>query len=160
MKTAEQHVPKAGIWMDKFARGAIPWTRVALYITLALGFFMLGFVPMWLKVSQAVEQRNVAQREVRLTQLENSLASATVEVQRGNYELARQTTSDFYSNLHPLLDAQDLSVFTSSQRNKLEPLLTQRDEVITLLARSDPAASDRLFAIYTSFKKLNNGVGK
>jgi len=121
-----------------------------------LGFFLLGFVPMWLKASNAIEQRDVAQRAVRLSQLQNSLAAATVNVQRGEYETARQTTSDFYTNLRHQLDNSG-SVFTASEREKLRPLLTERDEIITLLARSDPAAADRLFSIYSTYLKLNNG---
>jgi hypothetical protein len=133
----------------------IPRRRVAFYITLAVGFFLLGFVPMWLKVSNSVEQRDVAQREVRLRQLQTNLAEATVEVQRGEYELARQTTSEFYTSLRHQVDAGDSSIFTTSQREKLKPLLAERDEVITLLARSDPAGVDRLFLIYSTYKKLN-----
>jgi hypothetical protein len=136
----------------------IPWRRVAFYTTLAVGFFLLGFVPMWLKVSKSVEQRDVAQREVRLRQLQTNLAEATVDVQRGEYERARQTTSEFYTSLRHQIDAGDSSIFTALQREKLKPLLAERDEVITLLARSDPAGADRLFLIYSTYKKLNNGV--
>ncbi len=158
MKSAEQHIrSKRFILPDKIAVFAISWKRVALYITLSLGFFLLGFVPMWLKATNAVEQRDVAQREVRLSQLQNSLAAAMVDVERGEYEPSRQTTSEFYTNLRQQIDAGDMSVFTRSQREKLRPLLAERDDVITLLARSDPAAADRLFSIYSTYRKLNNG---
>lgn len=63
-------------------------------------------------------------------------------------------TSDFYTNLRSQIDAGSGSVFTPTQREKLKPLLAERDAVITLLARSDPAAADRLFAIYSSYNKL------
>jgi hypothetical protein len=39
------------------------------------------------------------------------------------------------------------------QRDGLRSLLTERDELITLLARSDPAATDRLFAVYSTYNK-------
>jgi len=116
----------------------------------------LGFVPMWLKANGALEQRDAAQREVRLSQLQNGLGAAMVNVQRGEYEPARQTTSDFYTNLRGQIDAGSASVFTPAQRDKLRPLLGERDDVITLLARSDPAAADRLFAIYSSYNKLTS----
>lgn len=159
MKAVEQNAPtptRSNPFTQKIA--ALPWSRVALYITLSLGFFLLGFVPMWLKADKAVEQRDVAQREVRLRQLQNSLAAAMVDVQRGEYEPARQATSDFYTDLRRQIDAGDASIFTVSQREKLRPLLGERDEIITLLARSDAAAVDRLFSIYSTYKKLNNGV--
>lgn len=154
MKAVEQNGPAP--FTQRILAFTIPWRPVAFYITLAVGFFLLGFVPMWLKVNKAVEQRDVAQREVRLRQLQNSLAAAMVDVQRGEYERARQTTSDFYTTLRHQVDAGDSSIFTASQREKLKPLLSERDDVITLLARSDPAGVDRLFSIYSTYRKLNN----
>jgi hypothetical protein len=47
-------------------------------------------------------------------------------------------------------------VFTSSQREGLRSLLAERDELITLLPRSDPAATDRLFVVYSTYNKLAN----
>lgn len=145
---------KSNVVSAKISPFTIPWKRVALYATFSCGFFLLGFVPMWLKANGAIEQRDAAQREVRLTQLQNTLGAAMVDVHRGEYEPARQTTSDFYTNLRDQVDAGSASVFTPAQREQLGPLLTERDHVITLLARSDPAAADRLFAIYSSYKKL------
>src|ERR1041384_4832165 len=159
MKVVEENAPiKSNMFTQRIAAFSILWKRIALYITLSLGFFLLGFVPMWLRAGDAVEQRDVAQREVRLRQLQDTLATAMVDVHRGEYEPARQATSDFYTNLRHQIDAGNASIFTVSQREKLRPLLAERDEVITLLARSDPAAVDRLFSIYSTYKKLNNGV--
>lgn len=157
---AEQTTPdKSNLLRETISGLIIPWKRVAIYATLSCGFFLLGFVPMWLKSNSAIEQRDAAQREVRLTQLENTLGAAMVDVHRGEYEPARQITSDFYTNLRNQIDAGSASVFTPAQREQLRPLLTERDDVITLLARSDPAAGDRLFAIYSSYKKLTgNGI--
>ncbi|HEU0252613.1 MAG TPA: hypothetical protein VFR12_06230 [Pyrinomonadaceae bacterium] len=138
---------------------AIPWKRVALYATIALGFFLLGFLPMWFKSSRAIEQRDAAQRGVRLAQLNNTLAAAVIDVQRGQYEPSRQLTSDFYTNLRRQVDGDRASLFTPSQREGLRSLLTERDELITLLARSDPAATDRLFNVYSTYNKLANNGG-
>lgn len=159
MKVVEENAPiKSNIFTQRIAAFSIPWKRIALYITLSLGPFLLGIVPMWLGAGNAVEQRDVAQREVRLRQLQDTLATAMVDVHRGEYESARQATSDFYTNLRHQIDAGNASIFTASQREKLRPLLAERDEVITLLARSDPAAVDRLFSIYSTYKKLNSAV--
>ena len=144
---------------EKLAELEIPWKRIALYVTLCVGFFLLGFVPMWLKAGTAAEQRDAAQREVRLGQLQSTLASAMIKVERGAYEPARQLTSEFYTNLRSQVDADDASIFTPAQREKLRPLLEERDDVITLLARSDPAAIERLFAIYSSYNKLAGNGG-
>jgi len=114
---------------------------------------------MWFKSSQAVEQRDAAQRGVRLTQLQNTLAAAVIDVQRGQYEPARQLTSDFYTNLRRQVDGDSASLFSTSQRAGLRTLLAERDELITLLARSDPAATDRLFNVYSTYNKLVNNGG-
>lgn len=152
----QQASSKNNAWSPRFPALVIPWRRVALYATIASGFFLLGFVPMWLKTTWAVEQRDAAQRVVRLAQLENTLAAAMIDVQRGHYEPARQLTSDFYTNLRRQVDDDNGSLFNHSQREALKSLLTERDEMITLLARSDPSATDRLFAVYSTYNKVAN----
>jgi hypothetical protein len=114
---------------------------------------------MWFKTTQAIEQRNAAQRGVRLAQLQNTLAAAVIDVQRGNYEPARQLTSDFYTNLRRQIDSDSGALFTPAQRDGLRSLLPERDELITLLARRDPAATDRLLAVYSTYNKLTNNAG-
>lgn len=160
MRAVGQHAPsKSNVLSTRISSLAIPWKRVALYATIALGFFLLGFLPMWFKSSRAIEQRDAAQRAVRLGQLQNTLAGAVIDVQRGHYEPARQLTSDFYTNLRRQVDGDTASLFSASQREGLRSLLAERDELITLLARSDPAASDRLFNVYSTYNKLANNAG-
>ena len=157
MRAVGQHVSRESeVLRPEVPALAIPWRRVALYATLALGFFLLGFVPMRFKTDAAVEQRDAAQRAVRLAQLNNTLATAVIEVQRGQFEPARQLTSDFYINLRRQVDTGSNSLFTPAQREGLAPLLTERDELITLLARSDPAAIERLFRIYFTYTRVTN----
>lgn len=154
MRAVGQHAPsKSNVLSPRISALAIPWKRVALYAMIAVGFFLLGFVPMWLKTTSAIEQRDAAQHGVRLAQLHNTLAAAVIEVQRGQYEPARQLTSDFYTNLRRNIDSDTDSMFTPSQREGLASLLSERDELITLLARSDPSASNRLFTVYSTYNK-------
>ena len=158
MRAVGQHAPsKSNVLSPRISALAIPWKRVALYASISLGFFLLGFAPMWLKASRAIEQRDAAQRGVRLAQLQNTLAGAMIDVQRGQYEPARQLTSDFYTDLRRQLDGDSGFLFAPSQRDGLRSLLAERDELITLLARSDPTAIDRLFAVYSTYHKIANG---
>jgi hypothetical protein len=160
VRTLGQHAPgESKLLSPRISALAIPWKRVALYVTLSIGFFLLGFLPIWFKATRATEQRDAAQRVVRLAQLKNTLADAVIDVQRGQYEPARQLTSDFYTNLRRHVDAEDGSLFTSGQRERLRSLLAERDELLTLLARSDPAASDRLVNVYSTYNKLANNPG-
>lgn len=65
MRVIGQHASgKSNVLSSKSSTLAIPWKRVALYVTIASGFFLLGFVPMWLKAGAAIEQRDAAQRGV------------------------------------------------------------------------------------------------
>jgi len=160
MRAVGQHAPsKSNVLSTRISSLAIPWKRVALYATIALGFFLLGFLPMWFKSSRAIEQRDAAQRGVRLAQLQNTLAAAVIDVQRGHYEPARQLTSDFYTNLRRQVDGDSGSLFTFVQREGLSSLLAERDELITLLARSDPEATDRLLNVYSTYNKLAKNGG-
>ena len=159
MRAVGQHAPsKSNVLSPIVSALAIHWQRVALYATIALGFFLLGFVPMWFKTSAAIEQRDAAQRAVHLAQLHNTLATAVIDVQRGQFEPARQLTSDFYMDLRRQVDSDSGTLFTASQREGLVSLLSERDELITLLARSDPSAIERLVRVYSTYSRVvNNG---
>lgn len=135
------------------SRIEVPWRRVGIYAVLAVGFFLLGAVPMWIGGRQIAAEREIAQHELRLSQLENRLSSAVISARRGEYEPARQTASDFFTTLRAQMDRGAESDLSASQRESLKPLLAQRDDVITLLARNDPAAADRLSDAYAAYRK-------
>jgi hypothetical protein len=89
--------------------------------------------------------------------MRNTLASATIDARRGEYEPARQAASNFFTSLSAEADKGTGSVLTDSQKQNIQPLFAGRDEVITLLARSDPAAADRLADLYASYRKAMGG---
>ena len=129
--------------------------RVGVYLGVALAFFLLGLVPMWLMSRENAAQRDAARRELGVSRMQNALASAAVDAQRGEYEPARQAASDFFTALREQVDAPEGedSALTQAQRESLRPLQSQRDEMITLLARSDPASSARLLDMYATLRK-------
>jgi hypothetical protein len=125
------------------------------YIIIAVVIFLAGLIPMWLKANSVASQRDAARRELQLSRMQNMLASSAVDAQRGEYEPARQEASDFYTALREQLDKNgDDAALTSQQRDNLQPLLKERDEMITLLARSDPAAAPRLLDAHATFRKV------
>ena len=126
--------------------------RFAIYATVVVAAFLLGFVPMWLAARTSANERNAAQQALRLTQIENTLAAATIQARRGDYEPAREAASTFYTNLRAELDRAD-SGFAVPPRDALQALLADRDQMITLLARSDPAAAERLANTYISYRQ-------
>jgi hypothetical protein len=60
--------------------------------------------------------------------------------------------SDFFTALRGEIDAGPDSPLNARQRDSVAPILRQRDDVITLRARSDPAAADRLSDLYVSYR--------
>ena len=144
---------------DEPVKRNMPWKRIGLYAVLAIGFFLMGLIPMALRAQQYAEEREEAQQEVRLKQMETQLAAAVINADRGEYEPARQTASDFFTSLRNQIDRGPQSDLSSIQRDRLKALLLERDAVITLLARSDPAAVTRLSNIYATYQKAMNDIG-
>lgn len=131
--------------------------RITIYAVVLLVVFLLGLIPMWLIARGRAAERDTAQRESRLCRLENNLMSAAIESRRGEYERGRLAASNFFISLREQVDVmQDSGDLTSAQRDGLRPLLNQRDDIITLLARSDPASADRLVEMYVAFRKAMN----
>lgn len=127
--------------------------RVAIYGLVLLVVFLLGLVPMWLKNRQCASSLAEAEHQLVLIRMESNLASAAINARRADYEPARQAASQFFTALQAEVDIADDSNFTPSQKAAVRPLATQRDEIITWLARGDPASADRLSDLYAAYKK-------
>jgi hypothetical protein len=130
--------------------------RIGIYAALMLIAFLAGFVPTWLKARESNNKLVAAERTLGVARMQNSLAAAALDARRGDYEPARQATSQFYTSLRADIDKGDHSALTPAQRSAAQELFAGRDEIITLLARSDPAVADRLSDVYASFRKIVN----
>lgn len=131
--------------------------RYIIYAVILVVMFLLGFVPMWLKARTAESSLADTQHQLALSKMQNDLGSAVIDARRGDYEPARQAVSRFFTSLRTDIDQGDTSHYTEAQRNSLQPLFAGRDELITLLARSDPASADRLSDLYLAYRKIMNG---
>ena len=129
--------------------------RLAIYFGMLVIVFLLGFLPMWLKARESAKERDTAQRELRQSRMENSLAAAAVDARRAEYESARQSASDFFSSLDNATQRKE--GVAPAQAQAFERLLASRDEVITRLARNDPAAADLLTELYVSYRNSMRG---
>jgi hypothetical protein len=130
--------------------------RVTIYAGLLLVASLLGFVPMWLKYRECSASLSEAEQQLSLARRQNTLASAVIDARRGDYEPARQAASDFFTSLRTETDRGNESALSQVQREGVQALFNQRDEIITLLARSDPAALDRLSDLYVSYRGIMN----
>jgi hypothetical protein len=131
--------------------------RFLIYAGVLLVVFLLGFVPMWLRARAARTTLAATEHQLVLAGMQNNLASAAIDARRGEYELARQAVSQFFTTLQEEIGKGDSSNFTRAQREGLQPLFAGRDELITLLARSDPASADRLSDLFAAYRKIMNG---
>ena len=131
--------------------------RVIISAGVLFVVFLLGFVPMWLKARTANSSLVESERQLTLVRMQSSLGAAAIDARRGDYEPARQAASQFYTSLSAEINKGEASGLTQSQRAGLQPLFAGRDEIITLLARSDPASADRLTDLYVSYRKIMNG---
>jgi len=130
--------------------------RMISYTLLALVFFLLGFLPSWVNGLGSSSNLAATGRQLSLAQMQNNLGSAVIDVQRGNYAPALQSTSSFYTALRAEADRGSASALSAAQIVSVQPLFAQRDEIIALLARSDPAAGSRLSDLYTTYRQIVN----
>lgn len=135
------------------------WKRITLFASLFVVVFLLGLIPMWLSGIETSRQRDAAQANLRISKMQNRLATAEINVRRGEYENARIAASDFFTDLRTEIDRNE-SVFDTEQRESIKPILGQRDDLITLLARNDPATGDRLADLYLNYLKVINPAPK
>lgn len=128
--------------------------RVILYTTLALVFFGLGFVPMWLKARECSSGLSEVGQQMSRARIQNQLASAAIDAQRGDYDPALQSTSDFFTSLRGETDNRDASALSPAEIAGVQPLFAARDDLIALLARRDPASAQRLSDLYVSYRQI------
>jgi hypothetical protein len=125
------------------------WLPVAVLV----GVFLAGLVPMWLKSGRLNAELFRAQQQARVQQIQITLAGAALDARRGDYELARQALASFFTLANTELERGTGSALPIGASEGLKSILAQRDDLITLLARGDPASAERLAAVYAAFRK-------
>jgi hypothetical protein len=113
---------------------------------------------MWRNAHNIAKDLETTRVELRRSQMRSALSGAAIDARRGDYEPARKAMSDFFTVLNAELDRSDDSTLDQTQRDAVRPLLAQRDEIITLLARSDPAAADRLSNLDAAYRKATGNA--
>jgi hypothetical protein len=120
---------------------------VLIAVVVGLLSFGIGAGWQYIRANRLQSQLDTAQRALTLQRLENTLAAAVLEAQRGRYEEARQLASSFFSGLQ-----QDIAQVPDSARQSFEGILQQRDAAITALSRSDPEAGSLLAQLFGRFR--------
>jgi hypothetical protein len=128
--------------------------RAVWYVVFAIAAFLTGFVPMWQESERLAKDLDQTKTELRLERIQFTLADGALDARHGDYEISRQKMSQFFTLVREELDLGKTSVLSLTQQEQLQQLSTKRDELITLLARSDAASGERLAEFYLLCRKV------
>lgn len=128
-----------------------PMTKWLIGAAVILLAFLLGFVPMWLSNRQLSAELSTRDKELRRSRIQNTLTAATIYARRGEYETARQNTSTFFTDISSEIDKGTDGILSEQERIALTRVMAERDEVITLLSRNDPASAERLSNVFVEY---------
>jgi hypothetical protein len=131
--------------------GANATTKWLIFAGVVLLAFLLGFVPMWLSNRQMSADLADRDKQLHRGRIQSSLSSAVIYARRGEYETARQNSSTFFTDVRAEMDRGNEGVLSEQERMGLNRVMAERDEVITLLSRNDPAAAERLSNIFVEY---------
>lgn len=127
--------------------------KIGIVVVVLLIVFLAGFIPMWMKLNkEAADHSNTAKMLTR-SEISNLITTAIVEARRGEYESARQKTSEFYTRLDAQIQSGESSAYSNVQNESLKAAFSNRDAIITLLAQRDPASVERLTDIYLTYRQ-------
>jgi hypothetical protein len=132
--------------------------RFAIVIGLMLTAYLVGFVPGWLSANE-LEARLARSKELNGAHaLKADLAAASLHSSQGRFEEAIVAAGSFFDKL-------DKEIVAGGGILNNEPalgeaaanMLARRDEIVTMLARGDPAASGVLVGWYFELEQVTNG---
>jgi hypothetical protein len=117
-----------------------------------LAGLLIGLVPTGVRLLQTQRERDALEQQLHVANLEMNLSSAAVMARHGDYTAARDAASRFYSDARLAVDNSSDQSVTAAQLSYLQSILADRDAVITLLARGDPAGAERLTTMYVAHR--------
>jgi hypothetical protein len=112
---------------------------------------LIGVVPLGVRLFQAQRDRDALHQQLQVAQLEMHLASAALMARHGDYTAARDSASEFFTAARQASDDPDATL-SPAQRSHLQAVLAERDALISLLSRGDPAAAERSTAMYVAHR--------
>jgi hypothetical protein len=117
--------------------------QLKTYVICFLVGLLIGLIPIGVRLFQTQRERDALQQQLRVAHLEMNLSSAAVLARHGDYTAARDAASRFFADARTAVDSED-DALTAAQLAHLQAALNDRDPMISLLTRADPAAAERL----------------
>lgn len=128
-------------------------TRQALILIAAIGLaFIIGFGWQFARAERIGAELNETREALIYSELENTLAAATVSAQIGAYEAARVYASDFFTGLQ-----QHVQRAPASARSGYDTILAERDAAITMLSRGEPRADETMVRLLARYRVARGG---
>ncbi|CAN5209374.1 hypothetical protein BH23GEM4_BH23GEM4_14260 [soil metagenome] len=131
---------------------------IALGIVALVAVFLLGWYPQWQRAQELDTRLETANRELAMARLEGRIGAALAESMRSNYERSRQLMTSAFEEMERRLDAGEIT--EPGQQQAVRAILAQRDELVTMLARAEPEAQQRLMLLYTRYYQAVDPEGR
>jgi hypothetical protein len=109
--------------------------------------FLIGFLWQNMRARDFERRLEAANVELTFERLQSRLSAAVIEADHGNYEIARQLASDFFTGLN-----NDMQRAPAESQQALHAIAGHRDAIITAASRSDPQTGSLLFQLYNTFR--------
>ena len=129
-------------------------SRLTQFKTYGIWFvagLLIGVLPPVVRLIQTQRERDALQQQLQVARLEMNLAGAALMARHGDYTAARDAASQFFSDARRAVDGRD-DVLSAAQVTYLQSALADRDALISLLARGDPAGAERSTAAYVAHR--------
>lgn len=120
---------------------------IAIAAGAAIVAFALGALWQYSSARSYASELAATDRALGFQRLEATLGAATIEAQRGSYEISRQLASDFFSGLQAEIGRAD-----GERRLAFQEILQRRDAMITSLSRSDPQSGAMLAQLFVRYR--------
>jgi hypothetical protein len=117
------------------------WIGVGAIVLIAA--FLIGFLPQWAQNRALAQQLERSDLRIELLELQVRTGTALAEAHRENHERARQQMTVVF----PALERVRARV-PAGDAQRIQEILAERDEVITLLSRASPESTARLATLY------------
>ncbi|HSJ08017.1 MAG TPA: hypothetical protein VK936_15035 [Longimicrobiales bacterium] len=109
--------------------------------------FAIGALWQYAAVRSHADRLAATTDSLTFQRLEATLGAATIEAQRGSYEISRQLASDFFSGLQT-----EIGAAAPDRGQAFADILQQRDAMITALSRYDAQSGALLAQLFTRYR--------
>lgn len=109
--------------------------------------FGIGALWQYTSARSYAQRLNTVETDYTFQRLEATLGAATIEAQRGSFEIARQLASDFFTDLQAAANRAP-----EGQQQVVRDMLQNRDAMITALSRSDEQSGSMLAQLFIRFR--------